>query len=302
VRDRNTRAERDNSEPSEVAMVRVGLAQFGATADKAANLAKALDVAADAARRGVDLLVFPEVYMVRLPDKSSQAPADLAETLDGPFMTAIGRAAVEHRLHVVIGIAERAPRNACRAFNTAVLVGPDGRHLAIYRKVHLYDAFNGRESERVVPGDAPPPVAETPLGKVGLQVCYDIRFPEWSRLLALGGAEMIVMPTSWVSGPMKEEHWVTLVRARAIENVCYVIAADQVQPDRVGRSLIVDPMGAIIVDGAEEPGLVVAEIDVTRVRRVREKNPALQHRRPDLYAGISERDPVSAPSRVASTR
>lgn len=283
-------------------MVRVGLAQFGATADKAANLAKALDVAAEAARRSVDLLVFPEVYMIRLPERSPQAPADVSEPLDGPFMTAMGRAAATHALHLVIGIAERAPRDAYRAFNTAVLVGPDGRHLAVYRKVHLYDAFNGRESDRVTPGDAAPTVTETPLGKIGLQVCYDIRFPEWSRLLALGGAELIVMPTSWVAGPMKEDHWVTLVRARAIENVCYVIAADQVQPDRVGRSLIVDPMGAIVVDGAEEPGLVVADIDVTRVRRVREKNPALQHRRPDLYSGISRGDPVAVPSALESRR
>jgi predicted amidohydrolase len=279
-----------------VTVVRVGLAQFGASADKAANLTKALDVAADAARRAVDLLVYPEVYMVRLPDRAAQSPADAAEALDGPFMTAIGRAAAEQRLHVVIGIAERAPHEAYRAFNTAVLIGPDGGRLAVYRKVHLYDAFNGRESERVIPGDAPPPVAKTPLGTIGLQVCYDVRFPEWSRLLALAGAELIVMPTSWVSGPMKEEHWTTLVRARAIENVCYVIAADQVQPDRVGRSLIIDPMGATVVDGAEEPGLVVAEIDVARVRRVREKNPALWHRRPDLYDGLVAREPALAPS------
>jgi predicted amidohydrolase len=282
--------------------MRVGLAQFGATADKAANLAKTLDVTAAAAGRGVDLLVFPEVFMVRLPEKSTLAPADVAEQLDGPFMTAVSGAAAEHGLHVIIGIAERAPREAYRAFNTAVLVGPAGQHLAVYRKVHLYDAFNGRESERVVPGDAPPTVTETSLGKIGLQVCYDIRFPEWSRLLALAGAEIVVMPTSWVAGPMKEEHWVTLVRARAIENVCYVIAADQVQPDRVGRSLIIDPMGAVVVDGAEEPGLVVADVDIARVRRVREKNPALQHRRPDLYAGVSRGDPIAASSPVESRR
>jgi predicted amidohydrolase len=199
-----------------------------------------------------------------------------------------------------MGMLERAPGEAYRAYNTAVLLGPDGRRLAVYRKVHLYDAFNGRESERVAPGRETPPVAETALGAIGLQVCYDIRFPEWSRLLALAGAELIVIPTSWVSGPMKEEHWITLSRARAIENVCYVIAADQVQPDRVGRSLIIDPMGAVVADGAEEAGLVVAEIDVARVRRVREKNPSLQHRRPDLYAGVAAPAPTVAAEPVAA--
>jgi predicted amidohydrolase len=186
--------------------MRVGLAQLGATADKAANLAKALEVAADARCRGVDLLVYPEVYMIRRPDTAPQSPADLAESLDGPFMSAVTRAAIEHRMHVVMGLAERAPGEPFRAYNTAVLVAPSGGHLAVYRKVHLYDAFNGRESERVAPGDAPPPVVDTPFGRIGLQICYDIRFPEWSRLLALQGAEMIVIPTSWVAGPMKEEH------------------------------------------------------------------------------------------------
>ena len=198
--------------------MRVGLAQYGATAEVAANLARALEVAAEAGRRRVDLLVFPEVFMYRRPDDSTVPPAETAEPLDGPFMTAVSRAAAEHRLHLVMGMLERAPGESFKAFNSAVLVGPSGKTMAVYRKVHLYDAFNGRESDRFVPGKERPPVVETPLGCIGLQICYDVRFPEWSRLLALRGAELIVMPTSWVAGPMKEEHWVTLVRARAIEN------------------------------------------------------------------------------------
>ncbi len=268
--------------------MRVGLAQFGATADKAANLAKALEVVAEAGRRGVDLLVFPEVYMYRLPADSTIPPAETAEDLDGPFLSAVTRAAVEHRLHLVMGMAERAPGESYRAYNTAVLISPAGRRLAVYRKVHLYDAFKGEESLRIVPGKEPPPVVDTPLGRVGLQICYDVRFPEWSRLLALQGAEYIVMPTSWVFGPMKEEHWITLVRARAIENTCWVITADQVLPDRIGRSLVVDPMGVIVADGGEEPRLVVVDIDPDRLRRVRERNPALTHRRPDLYEALHE--------------
>jgi predicted amidohydrolase len=266
--------------------MRVGLAQYGAMEDKAANLARALEVAAEAGRRGVELLVFPEVYMHRWTDVAGHAPAEIAETLDGRFMTAMAYAARAQRLYLVMGMAERAPGESYRAYNTAVLLSPAGERLAAYRKVHLYDAFNGRESDRFIPGSEPPPVVDTPLGKIGLQICYDIRFPEWSRILALRGAEIIALPTSWVTGPLKEEHWVTLVRARALENTCWIAAADQVRPDRVGRSLVVDPMGVVVADGGEEAGLVTAEVDLERLRRVRQKLPALAHRRPDLYGAV----------------
>ncbi|MDQ7840521.1 MAG: carbon-nitrogen hydrolase family protein [bacterium] len=268
--------------------MRVGLAQLGATSDVAANQTQALEMAAAAAQQGVDLLVFPEMFMYRRPANLVQPLGEIAESVDGPFMQAIAGAARQHRLHLVMGVLESAPGETRRAYNTAVLISPAGERLAAYRKVHLYDAFNGRESEWIVPADAPPPVVETPLGRLGLQICYDVRFPEWSRLLALGGAEVIVMPTSWVSGPLKEDHWVTLVRARAIENVCWFVAANQIRPDRIGRSLVIDPMGVVVADGGEEQGLVVAEVDLDRVRRVREKNPSLQHRRPDLYGAVAE--------------
>jgi predicted amidohydrolase len=274
--------------------MRVGLAQYGAASDKAANLARVLEVAELAGRRRVDLLVFPEVFMYRRPADETIPPAVIAETLDGPFMRGVTRAAVERGLHLVIGLSELAPGESSRAYNTAVLVSPAGERLAVYRKVHLYDSFSGGESQYIVPGSEPPPVVTTSLGRIGLQICYDIRFPEWSRILALRGAELIAMPTSWVSGPMKEEHWITLVRARAIENTCWVVAADQVHPDRIGRSLVVDPMGVVVADGGEEPGLIVAEVDLDRVRRVRQTLQVLAHRRPDLYTM-----PADAPASLA---
>jgi predicted amidohydrolase len=268
--------------------MRVGLAQYGATNDKAANLARALEAAAQARRQQVDLLAFPEVFMYRrLPDETLP-PAEVAETLEGPFMEGVTRAAVEHRLYIVMGISECAPGESYRAFNTAVLISPTGERLAVYRKVHLYDSLGGAESKVIVPGRELPPVVQTPFGRIGLQICYDVRFPEWSRILALRGAELIVMPTSWVSGPLKEEHWLTLVRARAIENTCWIVAPDQVRSDRVGRSLVVDPMGVVVADGGEDPGLLVAELDLDRVRRVRAKLLTLVHRRPDLYAMFDE--------------
>lgn len=266
--------------------MRVGLAQYGATPDKAENLARAVEVTAEAARMHVDLLIFPEVFMHRRTDDATAAPAELAEPLDGPFMRGLMRAATEHRLHLVAGVLERAPGESYKALNTAVLISPGGELLGAYRKVHLYDAFNGRESDTLMPGTEPPPVINTALGKIGLQICYDIRFPEWSRILALRGAEIIAVPTSWVTGPLKEEHWVLLVRARALENTCWIAAADQVRPDRVGRSLVVDPMGVVVADGGEEPGLVTADVDLERLRRVRQKLPVLAHRRPELYGAI----------------
>ncbi|MDR7521616.1 MAG: carbon-nitrogen hydrolase family protein [Armatimonadota bacterium] len=274
--------------------MRVGLAQYGSSADKAANLIQAAEVAREAGRRGVDLLVFHEVYMYRRPPEATVPPAEVAEPLDGPFMQGVRRAAAEHRLHLVMGLLERAPGESYRAYNTAVLVAPSGQVLAVYRKVHLYDAFDGRESESFVPGDAPPPVADTPLGRIGLQICYDIRFPEWSRLLALQGAEYLVVPTRWVPGPLKEEHWLTLVRARAIENTCWVIAAADVPPYRLGRSVVVDPMGVVVADGGEEAGLVTVDVDPDRVRRVRAKNPSLLFRRPDLYGALAEKGVAAA--------
>ncbi len=267
--------------------MRVGLVQIGPAPDVAANQARAIELAAEAGDKGVDLLVFPETYMYQRPADLTTPLGQIAEPIDGPFIQAIADAARKHGLHLVVGMLERAPGETNRAYNTAVLLSPEGNCLAAYRKVHLYDAFSGRESDWIVPASAPPPVVETPLGHLGLQICYDVRFPEWSRLLALGGAEVIVVPTSWVSGPLKEDHWVTLVRSRAIENTCWFITANQVRHDRIGRSLVVDPMGVIVADGGEEQGLIVAEVDLDRVRRVREKNPSLRHRRPELYGMVA---------------
>ncbi len=278
--------------------MRVGLAQFGAVPDKARNLARISEAAAEANRRGADLLVFPELFMYRWD--GSQSLAEIAEPLDGPFASTVARIAADHRMTIVMGMAEQAPGERHRAYNTAAMLSPNGELLAAYRKVHLYDAFGYRESDRIVPGDAPPPIISTPLGRLGLQICYDVRFPEWTRHLALQGAEVIVMPTSWVAGHMKEDHWVTLVRARAVENTCWFAAADQVAPDRPGRSLVVDPMGVVVADGGEEPGLVTAEIDLDRIRRVREKLPALAHRRPDLYSALVREAGLAVPERLGT--
>ena len=175
--------------------------------------------------------------------------------------------------------------------NTTVAFDGTGRLVASYRKIHVFDSFGQRESELVAPGGEPV-VADLAGLRIGFLTCYDVRFPEHARALAGRGAELIVLPSAWAAGLFKEEHWVTLVRARAIENTVWVAAAGQV-PDRaepptraptgIGRSMVVDPMGVTRLDLGPHPGVAVAEIDTALTARVRAEVPCLQHRRPDVF-------------------
>ncbi len=278
--------------------MRAALAQLTASPAKADNLEVACRAIRDARRRGADLALLPEVFMAYLAASNPATAASVAEPLDGPFVSALAREARAQRLHVGCGIWETAPGERTRAFNTTILLGPDGSLLLSYRKTHLYDAFGFRESDRIVPGSEAPRTIQTALGRLGLLVCYEIRFPEITRLLALDGAEIILLPAAWVVGDLKEHHWTTLLQARAIENTVFVAAADQVGTIFAGRSMLVDPMGVILADGGEEPGLVVGEIDLARITRVREKLPVLAHRREAIYAA---RPAVPAAGKPGST-
>jgi predicted amidohydrolase len=161
-----------------------------------------------------------------------------------------------------------------------VAVAPTGAVVATYRKQHLYDAFGAQESDWVVPGRiGDPEIFDVDGLPVGMQTCYDIRFPEVTRRLADAGAELVLVPAEWVRGPLKEHHWRTLVTARAIENTVYVAAADHAPPIGVGTSLVVDPMGVALAALGENTGVAVAEVSRTRVADVRETNPSLALRR-----------------------
>ena len=264
--------------------MRIALGQFVSSRRKEDNLETARRAVREARRGGADLLLLPEVFMAFLSASDPTAAASVAEPVDGPFVSALGQEARAHHLYVGCGIWETVPGERTRAYNTAVLLGPDGGLLLRYRKTHLYDAFGFRESDRTVPGEESPGVVRTPLGTLGLLVCYEVRFPEMTRMLALDGADVILLPAAWVAGPLKEDHWVTLVRARAIENTVFLAAADQVGTISSGRSLLVDPMGVVLAAGGEEAGLVFGDIDPGRIARVREKLPVLAHRREEIYA------------------
>jgi predicted amidohydrolase len=264
--------------------MRIALGQLAASGRKEENLEAARQAVQAARRGGADLLLLPEVFMAFLTPRSDTVPAAVAEPLDGPFVSALADAARASRLHIGCGVWETAPGEDVRAYNTAVLLGPDGSLLLAYRKTHMYDAFAFRESDLSVAGDAAPRTVRTPLGVLGMLVCYELRFPELTRMLALDGAEVLLLPSAWIAGPRKEAHWTTLIGARAIENTIFVAAADQAGDGRVGCSRLVDPMGIALASGGEAPGLIFGDVDLGRIGQVRQKLPSLGQRREEIYA------------------
>lgn len=254
--------------------MRVAVAQFAATTVKPANVSRVQELVV---RAEADLVVLPEAAMhpIGPPDGGLTR---VAEPLDGPFVTGVAEAAAKTGSVVVAGMFEAVPGEP-RPFNTVVAVGPRGV-LGSYRKVHLFDALGWRESEHLAPGPASGlltvPVRDL---VVGVLTCYDLRFPELARALVDRGATLLAVPAAWVAGPLKEDHWVTLTRARAIENTCWVAAAGQTPPEYAGRSMIVDPLGVPVVQLGIAEGVAVAEVTGARVAEVRAALPCLEHRR-----------------------
>jgi predicted amidohydrolase len=258
--------------------VDIAVAQFAPTTDVETNLQSLRALATAAAARGARLVVFPE-YSSYFAPTIGQDFVDAAQPLDGDFVAGIRAIAAELDVHVVVGMVERID-DAHRFSNTLIAVSPAGDILATYRKLHLYDAFGDKESEWVRPGEIEPPqLFEFEGFRVGLQTCYDLRFPEITRRLADAGATLVLVPSEWVRGPLKEFHWRTLATARAIENTLYLAAADHTPPIGVGNSMIVDPMGVALATLGEIEDVAVATISLARVDAVRILNPALMLRR-----------------------
>jgi deaminated glutathione amidase len=263
--------------------MRIALGQLAASARKDENLEAARRAIREARSGRADLLLLPEVFMAFLTPRSGIAPAVVAEPLDGPFVSALAREARAQHIFVGCGLWESAPGERVRAYNAAVLVGPDGSLLLSYRKSHTYDAFGFRESELTVPGDRAPGTVRTSLGTLALLVCYELRFPELTRMAALDGAEILLLASAWIAGPLKEAHWATLVAARAIENTVFVAAANQAGEGRIGCSRLVDPMGIALAAGGEMEGLIFGDVDLGRIAQVRAQLPSLGQRREEIY-------------------
>lgn len=255
----------------------IAVAQFAPGEDRSANLAVLRELAQEAADRGAGVVVAPEYAMFTAPAMDRRF-VEAAEPLDGPYTTAVRETAARLGIHVVTGVNER--RDGSTIFNTLVAASPSGEIAALYRKQHLYDAFGFTESAFVHPGALEPPETFEVDGLVlGMQTCYDLRFPEVTRRLVDAGADVALVPAAWVPGPLKEDHFVTLLRARAIENTVFVAAAGQCAPTGSGHSMIIDPMGVVLASLGEQTGTAVATVGRERLNAVREVNPALELRR-----------------------
>lgn len=257
----------------------LAVAQFAVGDDTDANLDAIRRLSEDAASRGAMLVAFPEYSAYFTPGLGPDW-VEHAQGLHGPFVRAVAEIASELGIHIVAGMIERMPEDEERVANTVVALGPDGDLVAHYRKLHLFDAFGFRESDRIVAGPLEAPQTFEFAGfTVGLQTCYDIRFPEVTRRLADAGVELAIVPAQWVPGPLKEHHWRTLLTARAIENALYIAAAGHTPPRGAGHSVVIDPMGVEVVGLGEAEGVAVAWLDASRVRDVRHANPVLELRR-----------------------
>jgi predicted amidohydrolase len=261
--------------------------QMTSTTDVDCNVRRAASLIRDAAEDGADLVALPENFAYL---RTEGTKLEFKTTIEGDLVRSMRDLARELGVHLLLGsIPERVPRSP-RTHNTSVLIGPRGDVLAVYRKMHLFDIdirgrVSLRESRFVAPGKRPV-LADTRLGRLGLSVCYDLRFPELYRWLALRGAQVLFVPAAFTAytGP---HHWLPLLRARAIENQCWVVAPAQVgrhSADRQshGETVIIDPWGVVVARKARGQGSVAAEIDLERLDRVRRGLPCLEHTHPSL--------------------
>ena len=263
--------------------MKAAVVQFKASTNKEDNLTKIISYISKAASKNAALCAFPEFMMFYT--SSSQTPkqlANLAETINGNFVTTIAKAVKENQIQVVGSFYEKS-RKKDRVYDTSFLISKSGKVLSTYRKIHLYDALGFKESNKMISGSNITKPVKTSIGKIGMMICYDLRFPEMARSLATAGAEVLVAPSAWVKGNMKEEHWVTINKTRAIENGCYVIAPDQVGNIYCGRSLVVDPYGKILLDMKKKQGIGFVNIDLNKVKQTRKILPLLKNRRTDIY-------------------
>jgi len=267
--------------------LRTAVAQFAVAEDWEANAATAGRLIAEADRHGVDLLVLPEGIMTRFIGRKDQIRA-AAQSLDGPFVAAMREHSRDSDATVVFGMHERS--DDPRPFNTLVALRR-GEVIAVYRKLHLYDAFAAVESDDVRPGRERPPIVNVSGFAVGLMTCYDVRFPELARDLADRGAEVIALPAAWAAGRTKEFQWSTLVSARALDATVFVAASGESGVSCIGGSRIVDPLGSPLAMCSQETDLAIAQLDRAHLEKCRSSLPVLHHRRfalsfqPSEFAG-----------------
>lgn len=269
----------------------VALVQTDAGPDPEANIARAAELAERAAAGGARLVALPEYLQYRGPDAGFRASA---RPIPGPFTAPFAEIARGHGCWILAGSLAETSDDPDRPYNTSALLGPDGALAARYRKVHLFDVAvddgpHDLESARVAAGTEPVTadiVVDGERARLGLTICYDLRFPELYRTLALAEAEILAVPSNFTERTGRD-HWEVLLRARAIENGAWVIAPSQVggppgQP-AYGRSMIIDPWGTVVSQAHDAETVISADIDTARVAAVRRQIPVLANRRPAAY-------------------
>ena len=272
-------------------LLRVGVVQMNSRSDKAENLATAERLIAEAAARGAQVVALPEYVSFLGPRELHEANA---EPIPGPTTERFAATARRHGVFLLGGSILERSEVPGKCYNTSVLFGPDGTILATYRKIHLFDIdltgnVTANESATILPG-AEVVTAEVAGHQVGLTICYDLRFPELYRLLALARAELVFVPAAFTLYTGKD-HWHVLLRARAIENQYYVVAPAQIGPHEpqaqcYGHALVVDPWGTVVAEAVNRVGVVVAELDFGYLREIRAQLPSLANRRPEAYREV----------------
>jgi predicted amidohydrolase len=248
--------------------MQVVLVQEESSLDPADNRARLEAVVPE----GADLVVFPEAWQRYFGEPGSDLTA-YAEPLDGPFVAEVERVAKERDTTIVAGMFEQT---GSTPYNTVVV---RGRAHLDYRKIHMYDSFGYQESKVLAPGPIEPATFDLDGTTIGILTCYDLRFPELARRLVDAGGQVILVPAAWVAGERKVYHWTTLLRARAIENTAYVVGVGQPAPKSSGHSMVIDPLGDVVVEGGDGPEVLTAELDLAAVERARRTNPSLANRR-----------------------
>ena len=234
-----------------------------------------------ARERHADMVVFPECLMTPY-ELSADEFAASAQPLDGAFARAVDVLARELGLWAIYTVNEKNPHGA-KPFNTAIITDSSGTQRGFCRKVHLFDVGDYRESDKMSAGDAIFEPVETPFGKIGLGICYDLRFPELARAQALQGCDVLVYPSAWVAGERKVEQWRTLLAARAIENELFVAGCTRTGGKYAGYSAVFGPKGEVLASAEDDEALLIAHIDTAACLDVRAQVPVFEHREPDVY-------------------
>ncbi len=262
--------------------ITIGLVQLEAVNNKYENIEKVKKLMKSSRNIEADIIVLPEYLMTPIEGLEPHDLYEIAEDINDAFINKLAAIAKEYSTNIIATFFEKTNKPP-RVYNTVVLIRSNGEAEIVYRKTHLFDAYGYKESNYMMPGPKPSKVIDVNKVRIAFSVCFDIRFPELYRVYSLNGAEIIVSPSAWYKGPLKEETLRFLAQARAHENTVYMVIANQTGKYFTGRSMIIDPLGTVLIDLGINETYKEYTIDVDYIYEVRRKLPVLKLRRPELY-------------------